>query len=372
MNVATASAALVLVFNLSFTPTIHAEIVIGVATPLTGGYAYEGSYTQRSMEFAIEDLNARGGAVGEKLRIDLVDDQCDSETAALAARKLVEDKAVAVFGHDCSGAAIPASSVYEAAGIPFFALAATNPRLTERGLHYVFRLTGRDDEQAVLAADYLVEKFASKPLAIVHDSTVYGIGLGKEVLDELHRRGFHETLFEEIQPGQLDFAELIARLRNSKIEVVYFAGYPHEGGILMRQAWEGDLKIPAIAGDGIFEESYWTIAGPEPAKATLMANLPDFSTRPEAAPLIPRLKEAKFDPRFFNFQAYAGLQAWAQACEQAKTTKGVEVSKVLHARQFETLMGRIGFDEKGDLIGTKTWTWWTWNDGTAVPFEKNH
>ena len=187
MSTKRAAAALAAVILLALPAS--AEIKIGVAASLTGPIAFAGEGTRLTMEQAVADLNAAGGVLGEQLRIVMVDDQCEADAAVLAARKLVAEQVAAVFGHICSGAAIPASDVYEAAGVPMFSGQATNPKLTERGLRYVFRLTGRSDQQAVVAADLLAARYRDVPIAMVHDSPAVSIGQAAEVQKELHLCG---------------------------------------------------------------------------------------------------------------------------------------------------------------------------------------
>ena len=107
--------------------------------------------------------------LGEQIELITADDYCDGEQAVAAANKLVADGVVAVFGHQCSGAAIPASKIYADAGILMISNVATNPKLTEQGLANVFRVVGRDDLQGRIAGDLLAERWGNKPIAILHD-----------------------------------------------------------------------------------------------------------------------------------------------------------------------------------------------------------
>lgn len=118
----------------------RAEIRIGVATALTGHFAWIGEQTRVRAETAVQDLNERGGVLGEPLVAVLVDDFCDPDQAVAAANKLVAAGVPFVVGHQCWGAAIPASTIYEDAGIVLISPAATNPRLTDRGLRDTFEL----------------------------------------------------------------------------------------------------------------------------------------------------------------------------------------------------------------------------------------
>ena len=83
-----------------------AEILIGVAGPMTGKNAWFGEQMERGAELAVADINAAGGVLGELVRLITADDFCGPEQA-VAAKKLVSDGVSFVAGHFCSGASIP-------------------------------------------------------------------------------------------------------------------------------------------------------------------------------------------------------------------------------------------------------------------------
>jgi branched-chain amino acid transport system substrate-binding protein len=139
-------AAVILVIATGTLPA-YAEVRIGLAAPLTGPMAWAGAASEQGVEVAVADLNARGGVLGEQIELITADDYCNGEQAVAAATKLVANRVAAVFGHPCSGAAIPASKVYSDAGLLMISTFATNPKLTEQGLTNVFRVVGRDDLQ---------------------------------------------------------------------------------------------------------------------------------------------------------------------------------------------------------------------------------
>jgi ABC-type branched-subunit amino acid transport system substrate-binding protein len=175
LNPMTLRFAAICVTILTLAGPASAEILIGLAPPLTGPMSWFGQLSKQALELAVADLNAKGGVLGEQLRAILVDDQCDADAAALVAKKLVAEHVAAVFGHGCSGAAIPASEIYEAAGVPMLTEGANSPRFPERGLRYVFRFSGRNDRQAALAADLLSARYGDQPIAIVHDTQAASI-----------------------------------------------------------------------------------------------------------------------------------------------------------------------------------------------------
>jgi branched-chain amino acid transport system substrate-binding protein len=189
------------------------------------------------------------------------DDYCDSEQAVAAAKKLVAAEVAAVFGHQCSGAAIPASKIYADAGILMISTFATNPRLTEQGFAHVFRVVGRDDVQGRIAGDLLAERWPDRPIAILHDGQAYGKGLAEETRKRLNERGIAEAMFEAIEPGKADYWDIVQKMQAMGVEVLYYGGYTHEAGLIIRQARQNGYELQLVAGDGISNEtSDWSPA----------------------------------------------------------------------------------------------------------------
>ena len=180
---------------------------------MTGSMAWFGEQMQRGMDMKVAELNARGGVLGQRVELLIVDDYCGPEQAVAAAEKLVTARVTAVIGHLCSGASIPASKIYAEAGILMISPYSSNPTLTEQGFDNVFRVCGRDTIQATLVSDYLAERWRDQDIAIVHDGQAYGRGIAEEALRRLSEHGITGILFEAIEAGQPDYSGLIDKLR---------------------------------------------------------------------------------------------------------------------------------------------------------------
>jgi branched-chain amino acid transport system substrate-binding protein len=246
-----------------------ADVLIGLATPLTGHMAWAGASNQVGAESAIADLNAKGGVLGERIEMIVVDDACDPDQAVAAAAKLIDAGVALVIGHHCSIASIPASKVYADAGVLMITPFSTNPKLTEQGFRTVFRICGRDDVQGRVAGDFLAERFGERSIAIVHESAVYGQGLAAETKKRLNERGVNEVMLEAIPPGQAEYSDIVDKMRAAGIEVLYYAGFRREAGLIMRSARDQGYRLQLVASDGIGGEDFALIAGAA-ADGTLM------------------------------------------------------------------------------------------------------
>jgi branched-chain amino acid transport system substrate-binding protein len=351
-----AAAALALASGLA-----KAEIVIGTAGPLTGLYAVFGEQLKRGAEQAVKDLNAKGGVLGEQLSLRIGDDACDPRQAVAVANQMGNAGVVFIAGHFCSGSSIPASQVYNEEGVLQISPASTNPQLTEQGFDNVFRVCGRDDQQGIVAANYVVDNNVGSKVAVLHDETAYGNGLADAFKKQLNARGVQEIMYEAITAGDRDFTALIARMQQADIDLIYLGGYHTEAGLIVRQARERGLEARLVSGDALITTEYWAITG-ESGQGTLMTFGPDPRKNAAAQLVVQDFKDQGYDPEGYTLYTYAAIQVWAQAVEQAGSTDLDAVIEALHGNQFETVLGTTSFDDKGDAIGPN-YVMYEWRDG---------
>ncbi|KOF17721.1 ABC transporter [Ensifer adhaerens] len=345
----------------------QAEVVIGVSAAMTGRLAWIGEQGQRGAEMAVADINAAGGVLGQQVRVINVDDFCDPEQALAAARKLVADGVVFVVGHYCSGASIPASKVYEGAAVLQISPGSTNPLLTEQGRDNVFRVIGRDDKQGIVAGNYLADEWGEKKIAILHDGTTYGKGLADETRKQLNKRGVTEAVYDAYTPAKNDYSAEIAALQAAGIAVLYVGGYHAEVALIVRAARDRAYALQIISGDALATEEFALIAGPG-AEGTLFTFSADPRRNPDAAPVVERFRAENFEPAGYTLLSYAAVQLWAQAVEKAASLELPAVIATLRGQEFDTVLGPVDFDDKGDLTN-QSWVWYVWRGGEYVPVE---
>ena len=345
----------------------RADTVVGAAAPLTGPEAYIGEQLQRGTELAVADINAAGGVLGQKVRLVSVDDACDARQGVAAAEKLVSEQAVFVVGHVCSSASIAASAVYNRAGIVQISPSSTNPRLTELGRTNVFRLGGRDDQQGAIAADYIAQHWHDAKVAIVSDGRTYGKGLADEVKKDLNRRGIAEVLRADIAPGQSDYPDLMQALQAAGTTILYYGGYSSEGAIIARAAHDLGLRIQLVSGDAVSTDQFMQIAGPG-GEGTLFTFAPDARRGAAASAVVARFRNTGYEPEGYTLASYAAMQVWSQAAAKAGSFDIAKVISALHSMRFDTVIGPVEFDEKGD-IKHPGFVWYVWNATSYAPME---
>jgi branched-chain amino acid transport system substrate-binding protein len=339
----------------------RADITIAVAGPMTGQYASFGEQMRRGAVMAVKDINAAGGVLGQKLKLEIGDDACDPKQAVAIANGFASKGVRFVAGHFCSGSSIPASDVYADEDILQISPASTNPKLTERNLANVFRVCGRDDQQGSVAGNFLVDKMAGKKIAVIHDKTAYGKGLADETRRTLHKRGVKEVLYEAYTAGEKDYSALVSKLKRNAVDVLYVGGYHTEAGLIVRQMRGQGMKTVLVSGDALVTNEYWAITG-SAGEGTLMTFSPDPRKNPIAAPLVKRFRANKYEPEGYTLYTYGAIQAWVAAVQKIKSTDTGKLIKVLKSSKFKTVIGDIGFDAKGDVTAPG-YVFYEWKSG---------
>ncbi|MET1078523.1 MAG: branched-chain amino acid ABC transporter substrate-binding protein [Pseudomonas sp.] len=341
----------------------QADIVIGVAGPMTGGNAAFGEQMWRGANQAAIDINAAGGINGEQIKLIKADDACEPKQAVAVANRLVDsDKAVAVIGHFCSSSTIPASEVYDDGGILSITPASTNPTVTERGLGAQFRICGRDDQQGIVAGDYIVDTLKATKVAIIHDKDTYGQGLADATKAQLTKRGVTEVLYEGLTRGEKDFNALVTKIRSSGAEVVYFGGLHAEAGPLVRQLREQGSTALFISGDGIVtDELVTTAGGPQYTKGVLMTFGSDPRKIEAGKSVIEKFRADGYEPEGYTLYSYAALQTVTAAFKATGGTDSAKASAWLKSNPVATVMGEKAWDSKGDLK-VSDYVMYEWDD----------
>ena len=341
--------------------SVRADIPIAVVGPMTGNEATFGEQMKNGAQMAVSDLNAAGGVLGQRLVLEIGDDACDPKQAVAVANQVAAKKVKFVAGHYCSSSSIPASDVYHDDNIIQISPASTNPKLTDAGKENVFRVCGRDDQQGVVAGNFLADHFGGKKIAIVDDKTTYGKGLADETRKQLNARGVKEALNETITKGEKDYSALVSKLKQAGIEVLYFGGYHTEAGLITRQMREQGMNTQLMSGDAMVSSEYWGITGPL-GEGTLFTFGLDATKDPANAKIVQKFVDKGIKPEGYTLYTYAAVQVWEQAAAKAKSVEPAKVLDALKSTTFNTVLGPITFDAKGD-VKEPTYVVYIWKDG---------
>jgi branched-chain amino acid transport system substrate-binding protein len=326
------------------------EVRIGHAGPLTGGIAHLGKDNENGARLAVEEANeAKLQIGGQAVKFTLVaeDDQADPKVGTTVAQKMVDAKVNGVVGHLNSGVTIPASGVYNQAGIPMISGSATNPKLTEQGFKGIFRVVGRDDQQGPAIASYLASERKPKVVAVIDDATAYGEGIANEVEKTLKAANIQVLPREKGTDKTTDWKAILTKLRGRSPDAVFYGGMDATGGPLLKQGRELGIKAVFSFGDGACTDKMKELAG-DAAEGLLcsQAGIP-----PQAASkkfLDAYKKKFNVDPILYAPFTYDAANLLIEAMKKANSVEPAKYLPELQKISFNGSTGNISFDEKGD------------------------
>ncbi|OGA06365.1 MAG: branched chain amino acid ABC transporter substrate-binding protein [Betaproteobacteria bacterium RIFCSPHIGHO2_12_FULL_69_13] len=331
-------------------PPPSIEIKIGHAGPLTGGIAHLGKDNENGAQLAIDEANeAKLKIEGKDAKFVLLkeDDQADPKQGTTVAQKLVDAKVNGVVGHLNSGVTIPASALYNQAGIPMISGSATNPKLTEQGFKNVFRVVGRDDQQGPAIASYLAAERKPKLVAVIDDATAYGEGIANEVEKTLTAAKIKVLPREKGTDKTTDWKAILTKLRGRKPDAIFYGGMDATGGPLIKQGKELGIKAVFSFGDGACTDKMTELAGP--AAEGLLCSQAGIPPQAASRKFLDAYKK-KFNvaPILYAPFTYDAANLLIEAMKKANSAEPSKYLPELQKLSFSGATGPISFDDRGD------------------------
>jgi len=324
-------------------------VKIGHAGPLTGGIAHLGKDDENGVHLAVDEATAKKLKIGGKtVKFELMseDDQADPKMGPTIAQKFVDAKVAGVVGHLNSGVTIPASAVYNQAGIPMISGSATNPKLTEQGFKVVFRTVGRDDQQGPAVAAYVASELKAKKVAIADDATAYGEGLANEVEKTLKAAGVQVVAREKTNDKATDFKAILTKMKGKNPDVIFYGGMDATGGPMIKQARELGIKAVFAFGDGACTSEMTKLGGP--ASEGLICSQAGLPTQMASKSFQDAFKAKYGDVKQYAPFFYDATNILIAAMQKADSTDPAKYLPMVAAISFDGATGHIEFDAKGD------------------------
>ena len=338
-------------------PATELVIKIGHVGPTSGAIAHLGKDNEMGARMAIEDLNAKGVMIGgQKAKFELLaeDDAADPKQGTAVAQKLVDAKVQGVIGHLNSGTTIPASQIYNTAGIPQISPSATNPKYTRQGFNTAFRVVADDVHLGGTLGKYAVGELKGKTIAVIDDRTAYGQGVADE-FEKAAKAAGGSTLDRQFTTDKAtDFTAILTQIKSKKPDIVFFGGMDAVAGPMMRQMKQLGINAKFMGGDGICSSELPKLAAGAMADGQVVcAEAGGVEGEQKAGMDQFREKfKAKFntDVQVYAPYVYDAVMVMAAAMEQAGSSDPAKYLPVLAKTEgYKGVTGTIAFDEKGDI-----------------------
>ncbi|HWK65564.1 MAG TPA: ABC transporter substrate-binding protein [Rhizobiaceae bacterium] len=311
-------------------------IHIGVAAPLTGASAPLGRQLEAGAQAAAK---ARGD---HQVAVETADDACTAEGGAAAARRFAEAKVQLVVGFLCTEAIEAALPILAGAAIPVITPGVRTDSLTDqRGKTGwpIYRLAPRADGERSAVGAILTRLWRDQLFAIVDDGTIYGRELAEDFRVAAQQAGRKPVFLDTYRPQLDNQIGLIGRLRKAGATHLFVGGDRDDIAVIARDAQQ--LGMPLVIAGG---EALRSAPGDVPLKAgTLMIGLPEWAEIADPAG-VESLENAGVQVEGYVLPAFAAMEIAVAAA-----SSGAAPAEALDNQQFQTAIGKVAFDVKGDL-----------------------
>jgi branched-chain amino acid transport system substrate-binding protein len=322
---------------------------IGSMGPLTGPYAADGNDIKNGVLCAIDVINDEGGIPGyDKIELYPQDTACDPKQAVASANKLINLEVAGVIGAYCSSSTIPASATLAEEDILMITPASTHQDVTDRGLPYMFRMCGRDDDQAPAAVKFMMEGLNAKTVFIVDDKTTYSQGLADGVASNAKKMGMTVLGRDHVNQGDKDFSAILTMVKRENPDVFYMSLQNHASGSIMAiQAKRMGLKSTILSQDAMFHPNFIKVAK-DAAEGVYVT----YGYTDKATPAY-KTYEKRFTANYgeigaYGTYAYDGAIVLLRAIKQAKSTDPAKVKAEILKMDFQGASKHVKFKPNGD------------------------
>lgn len=331
---------------------------LGVIAPLTGSAATFGVSSRNGVQMAVDEFNAAGGATidGMPTTINLVveDDTGSPEVGASAAQKLIsQDRIVGLVGAVTSKVTLAVAPIMQAAGIPTITGTSTNVQVTKVG-DYIFRGCFIDPFQGTVMANYVWNTAKLRTAAVLYDNgNDYNMGLAENFRSSFEALGGKVVAFEAFTDEEktIDYKAQLTNIKAADPQFLYLPNYYGATALILRQAREMGLNVPAGGGDGWDSPKLVEVGGAAVEGGVFSNHFSKDDPRPEVQRFVAAYR-AKFgaDPDALATLNYDAAGLFLKAFAQAGTVKGTAIRDAMKGISFQGVTGLLSFDAERNPI----------------------
>jgi branched-chain amino acid transport system substrate-binding protein len=347
-----------LAIALAFAGTASAQQVvkIGHVAPISGPSAHLGKDNENAARMAIDELNAKGVTLnGQKVTLQLIseDDGADPKQGTAVAQKLVDAKVNGVIGHLNSGTTVPASKIYNDAGIVQISPATTAPVYTRQHFPGAFRVVASDAKLGSTLSKYAIDTLHAKNIAIIDDRTTYGQGVADEFAKGLKKPGIKVVGREFTSATATDYTAILTSIKAKRPDLIFFGGMDSVAGPMLKQMKALGITAVFMGGDGMCTDALGRLAGDGLGEGKVICAeaggvkgpqekvMEDFRARYK--------KKFNQDVQLYAPYVYDSVMVMATAMQNARSADPAKYLPALKAIKYEGVTGTIQFDQNGDI-----------------------
>jgi branched-chain amino acid transport system substrate-binding protein len=328
------------------------EVLVGGAISQTGRYAEPAGRQVNSIKLWVDEVNARGGLLGHKIVLRLLDDKSDTQTAIKLYEKLItEDKVDLLLAPYSSGITEAVANVNERYKMPFVAYGAASSPIWEKGRRYIFNIVAvAEDYQK--GAVYLAKQIGVRKAAVIGEDSLFPRQSGKGAKEWAKKVGIEIVVEENYPLKQTDFTALLQKIKAAGAEAIFSNSYFADAAAQLRQMREQNINVKLFSstvGPGLpnFPEQLGSTAE-YVLGFSQWEPLPDILKNPGMKEYIEAYEKRYGEkPNYHAGNAYGSLQVTEAALKKVGSFDNEKLREALATTEVQTVFGRYKVDAKG-------------------------
>lgn len=338
--------------------TAESVIKIGVIAPLTGEASSYGLAAKEGLDFAVKEINSKGGILGKKIQLDYEDSEFDNKKAVSIMNKFINvDNYDIVIVADGSGPTTAVAPMADQTNTLIMATLASTPQLSTMG-DYVFRTVSSDTYQGTKMADFAEDK-GYETAAILYANDAYGQG----IRDVFKKEYSGEIIsLEPFNNGDTDFKIQLAKIKDKEPELIVLAVRKELPNVLT-QIKTLKIKSALLGTETTKDDELIKAAG---SSAEGMYSV--YYSKPTDYKGYRTKFKAEYDqePPAYSDYSYDAVYVLSEAITKANSFESEKIKNQLYSVRFKGATGIVEFDSNGDVIN-KPFTFYKVIDGSFVP-----
>jgi branched-chain amino acid transport system substrate-binding protein len=227
---------------------------------LSGAGAVSGTNFRDGMILAVEEINAKGGILGKKIEMPLLDTQSEAGIARSQVQKVLDNKPYVILGPVFSGSVLTSMVLAQEAGIPQV-VGGEAATITQRGNSYIFRTSFGQQFSMPKIANYVRDGIKAKNVALLWVNNDFGKGGRDTFTKEMNARNIKIVADISTESGQADFSADVVKLKAANPDAVFVYVNEEESARFLREAKKQGLKMPLIGETTLLGQKVIDLAG---------------------------------------------------------------------------------------------------------------
>ena len=225
----------------------------GLAMPLTGGQATYGNDQVKAAEWAVDEINKKGGINGKKLEMIVLDTQADPQVGIQAVNRMISVDKVAVFVTAWSGVVKAVAPIANDNKVVELSVGANSPDISQLG-DYVYTTFPLADVDIRAVANYSAKEMGKKKAAVLFINNETGIGSATVYRDTFTKAGGQVVAYEAYDQKATDFTGPLLKIRAANPEIIHLQGLVAESPQVIAQARQLGITVPITSYSGIYNQ----------------------------------------------------------------------------------------------------------------------